>query len=240
MKKDITEKKILAIIPARGGSKGVQRKNIKPLCGKPLVYYSIKAGLESKYIDRVVVSTEDDEIAGVAKKFGANVIGRPDELARDDTPSVPVFQHVLTFLKENEEYVPDIVIILQPTSPLRNVKDIDNCIEKLVREKCDSVITVKKVVHPLQWTVKLDKKGKVTNLFDSEKVTRRQDAEDIYIPNGAVFTTWSKLIMEKDTDRGPDTRAIVMSAERSVDIDTELDFYIAEQLMIKNERNKNR
>lgn len=90
--------KVLAIIPARGGSKGVPRKNIKSFCGKPLVYYSIKAGLESKYIDRVVVSTEDDEIADVAEKYNAEVIKRPMRLAQDDTPSIPVFQHVLTFL----------------------------------------------------------------------------------------------------------------------------------------------
>jgi len=227
--------KIIGIIPARGGSKGISRKNIKMFCGKPLLYYSIKAGLESKYIDRVVVSTEDDEIAGVAKKFGAEVIKRPDKLAQDDTPSVPVFKHVLSYLEEKERYAPEIVVILQPTSPLREVKDIDNCIEKLVREKCDSVITVKKVVHPPQWMVKLDKNGKVENLFDRKKITRRQDAKDVYIPNGAVFVTWPKTIMEKDTDRGADTRAIVIPAERSVDIDTELDFYIAEQLMMRNE-----
>jgi len=185
MRKDITGKKIIAIIPARGGSKGVPRKNIKPLCGEALIYYSIKAGLESKYIDRVVVSTEDDEIASVAEKFGAEVIERPDRLARDDTPSVPVFKHVLSYLDENEKYLPDIVVILQPTSPLRKAKDIDDCIEKLIQEKCDSVITVKKVDHPPQWMVKLGEHNRVENLFKQDKVTRRQDAEDVFIPNGA-------------------------------------------------------
>ena len=107
------KQEILAIIPARGGSKGIPRKNIKLLCGKPLIYYSINAGLNSNLISRVVVSTEDDEIASVARKYNVEVIKRPNELAEDDTPSVPVYQHVLKYLRENESYEPDIVVVLE-------------------------------------------------------------------------------------------------------------------------------
>lgn len=232
---NIKRKEVLAIIPARGGSKGLPRKNIKSFNGKPLIYYSIKAGLKSKYITRLIVSTEDKEIEKVSEKCKAEVIRRPLELAKDDTPSIAVYQNVLKYLRENESYKPSIVVVLQPTSPLRKNKDIDNCIEKLAKEKCDSVITVKKVDHPPQWIVRLGKKGKVENLFDKKKYIRRQDIEQLYIPNGAVFVTWSKMIIEKNTDRGPDTRAIVMPSDRSIDIDTELDFYIAEKLMMRNE-----
>jgi len=223
--------KTLAIIPARGGSKSVPRKNIKLLNGEPLISYSIKMGLESKYIDRIIVSTEDNEIAEIAKGYGAEVVERPIQLSQDDTPSLPVFQQVLRYLEENEDYDPDIVVILQPTSPLRKVQDIDSCIKKLIDEKCDSVITVKKVEYALEWILKIDDGGLVKNLFNNEnKAVRRQDAEDIYIPNGAVYVAWKKVITEKDTLKGPDTRAIVMPQERSIDIDTELDFVIAEKL----------
>lgn len=233
------EKEILAITPARGGSKGVFRKNIKILCGKPLIYYSIKSALNSRYIDRLVVSTEDDEIAEISKKYNSEVIKRPKELATDHAPSIPVYKHVLKFLKEKENYQPDIVVIIQPTSPLRDVEDVDRCIEKLFIEKSDSVITVRRVKHSPQFMVELDEKKRIKYLFNRKNITRRQDAKEVYIPNGAVFVTWSKTIIEKNTDRGPDTRAIIMPMERSVDIDTEFDFYMAEKLMEKNEKYKN-
>jgi len=229
---------ILAIIPARGGSKGVPRKNVRLLKGKPLMYYSIKVGLESKYTNRVVVSTDNEEIASVAKKYDAEVINRPKEISGDETPTILVLQHILKYLKEKQKYKPDIVVILQPTSPLRLVQDVDNCIEKLINEKCDSVMAVKRIDTPLEWMVKLDKNGKANNIFEQKvKFIRRQDTEKIYIPNGAVYTTWTRVIREHKTFKGPDTRAIVMPYERSIDIDTELDFYIAEKLMIENEGN---
>jgi len=232
--------KIISIIPARGASKGIRKKNIKKLAGKPLIAWTIEQAKKSKYISEVYVSTENKEIAKIARKYNTKVIKRPEELAKDDTPSLPVFQHVLHYLKENEGYEPDIVVILQPTSPLRTVTDIDTCIEKLVNEKCDSVMTVKKVDHPAQWMLKISRGGRIKNLFEGKKITRRQDAEELFIPNGAVFVTWSKIIIEKNTHRGPDTRVVIMPAERSIDIDTELDFFIAEQLVMKNERNSNR
>ena len=114
---------ILAIIPARGGSKGIPRKNINLLCGKPLIAYTIEAALSSKYIDSVVVSTEDEEIAKITKDYRVEVIPRPLELAHNNTPSLPVFQHVIRFLEEVESFLPNIIVILQPTSPLRTASN---------------------------------------------------------------------------------------------------------------------
>ena len=123
---------VLAIIPARGGSKSVPRKNIMPIAGKPLIAYSIETGLACKNINRVIVSTDDEEIASIAKKYGAEVpFMRPKELAEDLTPDLPVFQHTLYWLKENENYVPDLVVHLWATAPIRNPKDIDSAIEML-------------------------------------------------------------------------------------------------------------
>ena len=121
------KKNILGIIPARGGSKGIPRKNIKPLHGKPLIYYTIKEALKSKFLNRVVVSTEDNDIAEIAKKFGAKVIKRPKELARDETPIRDVVIHVLNKFKE-KKYIPDAVVLLQPSSPLRKAHHIDEAI----------------------------------------------------------------------------------------------------------------
>ena len=120
---------ILAIIPARGGSKGIKRKNLRPICSKPLVAYSIEAGLNSKFITKTVVSTEDDEIAQVSKSFGAQVIKRPMELARDETKTIPVMLHAAKYLEDRENYRPDYVVLLQPTCPLRDANYTDNAFE---------------------------------------------------------------------------------------------------------------
>ncbi len=224
---------VLAIVPARGGSKGLFRKNIKILCGKPLLYYSIKAGCDSEYIDRVIVSTEDNEIEKIAKEYQAEVVKRPDNLSKDNTPSLFVFQQVIDFLSEKEQYIPDIIVILQPTSPLRAVTDVDSSIEKLINEQCDSVITVKKVHHPPQWMLKLDEKGRIENVFGNDNIIQRQQIGNIYSPNGAIYVSWTDVIMNKNTLRGPDTRALIMPDERSIDIDTELDFFIAEKLLME-------
>ena len=148
---------IIAIIPARGGSKSVHRKNIRLLCGKPLIAYTIHTALSSKYIGRVIVSTEDEEIAEIAKGCGAEITIRPSELAQDDTPSLPVFQHVIERLEEVEGFSPEIIVILQPTSPLRTVEDIDGAIQILIETCCDSVVSVCKVEHPIHWMFTLEK-----------------------------------------------------------------------------------
>lgn len=222
---------VIAIIPARGGSKGVPHKNIRLLCGKPLVAYSIEAALGSEYIDRVVVSTEDEEIAQVSREYGAEVVRRPSELAQDGTPSLPVYQHAIRHLGETEDYRPEITVVLQPTSPLRLAEDIDRAIESFVEAKCDSVVGVCEVEHPPHWMYTLTGNRLKPLIKDGEKVGRRQDAPKVYRLNGAVYVTSRDMMMKENRLLGRDTRAYIMPLERSIDIDTELDFKLAALLI---------
>jgi len=225
---------ILAIIPARGGSKGIPRKNVRLLCGKPLIAYTIEAALSSKLIDRVVVSTEDKEIAKVSKKYGAEVIRRPPELAQDDTPSLPVYQHAIRHLEKMEDYRPEIIVILQPTSPLRIAEDIDRAIEKFLETGYDSIVSVCEAEHLPHWMYTLAGNKLKPIIKDRENVTRRQDAPKVYRLNGAVYITSRDIIMKENRVLGRDTRAHIMPLERSIDIDTALDLKLAE-LLIRRE-----
>ena len=223
--------RVLAIIPARGGSRALPRKNIRLLCGKPLVVYTIKAALASKLIDRVILSTEDEEIARVSREYGAEVIIRPLELARDDTASLPVYQHATRHLEDVENYHPEVIVVLQPTSPLRLVEDIDRAIEVFLKGKHDSGVSVCEVEHPLQWMYTLVRDRLEPIMKDGYNVTRRQDALKVYRLNGAIYVTTGDIIMKENRVLGSDTGAYVMPPERSVDIDTERDFRLADLLM---------
>ncbi|MBF8264148.1 MAG: CMP-N-acetylneuraminic acid synthetase [Dehalococcoidia bacterium] len=222
---------ILAIVPARGGSKGLPRKNIRPLAGKPLIYYSIAEAKACSLLDRVIVSTEDEEIARIARSYSAEVILRPVELAQDNTPSIPVFRHVVEYLKQKEGYSADIIVILQPTSPLRTKDDIEICIKKYLTHKCDSVISVCPVEHPPNWIYRLDNDRMTPFLEESKRVLRRQDAPPLYRLNGVVYVSSGDWIMKNDSMVGENSLAYVMPPERSLDIDTEMDFAIAESLL---------
>jgi len=221
----------ISIIPARRGSKGIPRKNIRLLISKPLIVYTIESAKKSKYLNRIIASTEDKEIAEISKKYGAEVIERPAKFAKDDAPALPVFQHVVDFLEKNDKYKPDIIVILQPTSPLREGRDIDRAIEKLLQTNCDSVVSVCEFDHSPYWAYKLN--GDKIEYFVKSKynTARRQDLPKIYRPNGAVYVTRRKILIEENRVLGGDTRAIIMPLERSVDIDTELDFKFAEFLI---------
>lgn len=225
------KRNILAILPARGGSKRVPRKNVRNLCGKPLIYYTIREALESKFLDRLIVSTENKEIAELARKFKAEVIARPVDLAEDDTPSFLVIQHAIRYLRETEDYQPEVIVILQPTSPLRTVCDIDGAINKFLRTDCDSVVSVCEVEHPLHWMYFLEGDKLKPVIGGGEKITRRQDAPKAYRLNGAVYVTHRDIIIEEDKVLGDDTRAYIMPPDRSIDIDTELDLMITELIM---------
>lgn len=226
---------IIAIIPARGGSKSLPRKNIKLLNDKPLIYYTINEAKKSKYLCRLIVSTEDNAIAETAKKYGAEVIERPVELAQDDTPSLPVYQHIIRYLKEAENFYPDIIVILQPTSPCRQVEDIDGAIEKFLEAGCDSVVGVCETEHPPHWMYTLEGDSLKPIIEGGEKVTRRQDTPRVYRLNGAVYVIHRDVIMEQNRVMGNDTRPFIMPLERSIDIDTELDVKLAELLMKERE-----
>ena len=222
---------ILAIIPARGGSKGIPRKNLRLLGGKPLVAYSIETARGSELIDRTVVSTEDLEIAGIARQYGADVVIRPVELAQDDTPSLPVLQHVISYLAAAEDRHPRLIVLLQPTSPLRAISDVDNSIRLFLDEGCDSVVSVCEVEHPLEWMYTLVGDRMQPIVTEDDQVKRRQDAAKVYRPNGAVYVTDRDVVMKENRVLGADTRAYIMPRERSIDIDTEIDLKLAELLM---------
>jgi N-acylneuraminate cytidylyltransferase/CMP-N,N'-diacetyllegionaminic acid synthase len=222
----------VALIPARGGSKGIPHKNIRDLAGKPLIAYTIEAALKSKALERVIVSTDDVKIAKVARSYGAEVpFLRPAELAKDDTPSLLVIQHAVKYIEEDEGRKLDVVVILQPTSPLRSEKYIDEAVEKLLRTGADSVITVCKVRHHPFWSFTV--KGDRVYPF-SEKgiaVSRRQDLPEIYAVNGAVYAVRRNVLFEQNSVFGRDTKAVVMPYEESVEIDDYFDLFVAEMVM---------
>jgi CMP-N,N'-diacetyllegionaminic acid synthase len=226
--------KVVAIIPARGGSKGIPRKNIKEIAGKPLIAWTIETALSCHRLDRVIVSTEDEEIAKIANQYGAEIpFIRPWEIARDETTDLPVYQHALSWLNEHEKYCPDIIVWLRPTAPLRIVEDIEGAIGLLEKTKADFVRTVCKAEHHPYWMMQL--KGDCLLPFmeeiETEKYYRRQLLPPVYRLNGAVDVTWWKTVMEKALLYSGDVRGYVMPQERSVDLDNQLDLLLAEAFM---------
>ncbi|MHC1682466.1 MAG: acylneuraminate cytidylyltransferase family protein [Clostridiaceae bacterium] len=228
--------RVLAIIPARGGSKGVPRKNIKLLNKKPLISYTIEAGKKSKYIDRVVISTEDEEISSICKKYGAEVpCLRPEELADDNSPTVDALVHMINYLKEKENYYPDYICLLQCTSPLRTYQDIDCAIEKLLTTNSDGVISVCEAeVNPYWTNVFKDDKLKYF-LPKGKNITRRQDLPKVYRVNGAIYIVKTDLFLKEKTIEPENATGYIMSNENSIDIDTLLDFKFAEVLLTERE-----
>ena len=225
----IETERIMAIIPARGGSKGIPKKNIKPLLGKPLISYSIEHAKKSEYINKVIVSTEDKEIAEISKEYGAEVIERPEELAKDETPTIEVIFHVLKVLKA-KNYTPDIVILLQPTSPLRTAEDIDKAVELFLNSGCESVVSVCEVEHSPYWCFEIEE-GYLKSLFGDEYLRRRrQDLEKVYVPNGAMYISTPKNLRKYKGFYCLRTIPYIMPPERSIDIDNEVDFMLAELL----------
>lgn len=221
----------LAIIPARGGSKGIPGKNIKLLKEKPLIYYTIKAALGSKYINRVVLSTEDEKIASVAKGCGAEVLQRPIVLAQDETKTAPVLINAVEQLEKNG-YKPDVVVLLQATCPLRDAQKLDEAIDVFINNpECDSVFSVKKIglTHSL-WRKNHD--GTVTGLYDYRNRPRRQDLDkhfDLMQETGETYIIKTDVLMRVKDFIGE--KPILHVVENSIDIDTIEDFKKAEELL---------
>ncbi|MFQ5866770.1 MAG: cytidylyltransferase domain-containing protein [bacterium] len=234
---------ILGIIPARSNSKGIANKNIKKLNNKPLIAYTIKVALKAKKLTRLVVSTNSEEIANIARTYGAEVpFLRPTELAQDDTPMLPVLQHAVKFLENSENYRTDIIVALQPTSPLRKSSHIDEALEKIINSDADSIVSLCEAEHSPYWMRKIENDRVVSFIEGSEKYVRRQDLPKVYRLNGAIYVTRYEVLMKENKTSGNDTRAIIMSPEDSIDIDTELDFKLAELILKQrhnNEKNKN-
>ena len=225
---------ILAIIPARGGSRGIPRKNVRPLCGKPLIAYTIEAALSSKLIDRVVVSSEDEEIATISSQYGAEVIERPPELATDNSPTEPVLEHTVGYLQQTQDYKADIVILLQPTSPLRNHRHIDEALGSFLSNEYDSLLSVCRS-HLFLWRMGRD--GAYPLNFDFRDRPRRQDKELEYQENGAIFVTRLEILLQGHNRLGGKVGLYVMPREESCEIDSEFDLWSCEEY-IRMERRK--
>lgn len=219
--------KILSIIPARGGSKGIPLKNLIMIGKKPLIYYTISASLKSK-INRTIVSTDNLEISKVAKKYGAEVMIRPKKLANDKSQIEPVMKQILEYLYKNENYIPDLVVLLQNTSPLRNSKHIDDSISFLKKNKLDSVLSGY-VSHSLIWQVK-NKIGTPNN-YDPLKRQNRQDMKNQFVENGAIYITKNNLFNKTHCRISGKTGVFEMSEELSLQIDSKHDVLFAEQIL---------
>ena len=227
----MNDKKILAIIPARGGSKGIPHKNIKDLNGKPLISYSIEEANKSKYIDKLVVSTEDSEIADTSKKFGADVpFLRPKELSKDSTSGIDPILHAVNWFKD-KGYNFDYVMCLQCTSPFRKHSQIDEAIEMLMEKDSDSIVSVCESEVTPYWMKRIED-GKLKNfLDDSIFYARRQDAPKIYRLNGAIYLAHTQILLDTKNWYTENTLPYIMDEMSSIDIDNMLDFKFAEFLM---------
>lgn len=224
--------KYLALITARGGSKGVHRKNIRPFAGKPLITWTIDAAISAKTHMKVLVTTDDSEIADISRIAGADVpFLRPPELANDTSTSEATALHALDWLITNENYNPDIVVLLQPTSPFRIADDIDDAIKLQIETNADAVVSITENTHPIQWLRKIDESGLLAEVVPSDAISRRQDAEKLYLLNGAVYVIKTEVLRRHRTFYPKNTKGYIMPADRSFDIDSELDFLIADQYM---------
>lgn len=230
--------KILAIIPARGGSKGVPRKNIKYLNGKPLISYTIEAANSSKYIDKIVVSTEDEEIKEISLKYGAEIpFLRPKELANDKSPSIDSILYTVKRLKEEYNYFSDYVCLLQCTSPLRNERHIDEAFLKLKETNMDAVVSVCEAEVNPYWS-NVFKGDKIEYFLEEGKnITRRQDLPNVYRMNGAIYIIKTEVLIKTKTFEPKNLTGYIMDDYSSVDIDTALDFKIAELIMKECDKN---
>jgi CMP-N-acetylneuraminic acid synthetase len=228
--------KVLGLIPARGGSKAVHKKNVHLLNNKPLIAYTIETALNSGCLDKVIVSTDSQEIADIALKYGAEVpFIRPAEFAQDDTTDLPVYQHAIKWLEENAGYSPEIIAWLRPTAPLRSGEDIRNAIQLLRDKKTDWVRSVCEAEHHPYWMYKLNdvQMEPFIDGIDVKKYYRRQLLPPVYRLNGAVDVTWRATVMEKQLLYSGSISGYVMPHDRSIDIDSLIDFAIAEQYLKK-------
>ena len=228
--------KILAIIPARGGSKGVPRKNIRTLAGKPLIAWTIEAALSASGLDRVIVSTEDEEIAAISRASGADVpFLRPVELVADDTPTLAVLQDVVARLEAEEGYLAEAVMTLQPTSPLRTSQHIDEAISLFQADpKADSLVScvqVPHIFHPAS-VMKADGDGYLQPYLDAPQPTRRQDKETVFARNGAAIYITRSACLSRFIFGG-NLLAYPMDDASSLDIDSEDDLLQAARLMME-------
>lgn len=226
--------RILGIVTARGGSKGIPHKNIVPIAGRPLLAYTAQAALASRALTRTVLSTDDEAIAEAGRACGLDVpFMRPPELARDDTPTIPVLQDVVRSLEaQGERY--DAILTLQPTNPLRLPSDIDGAADLLERTGADSVISFVDTGerHPARMKF-IDPDGRVTDppFAEAFEGQRRQDLPRLFLRDGSIYLTRRDVLMERGSLKGDDCRAWLMPEDRSCNVDTPFDLFLVEQLL---------
>jgi CMP-N,N'-diacetyllegionaminic acid synthase len=222
---------VLGIIPARSGSKGIPNKNLRELAGKPLLVYTAEAARTAGVFDRIVLTTDSEEIAELGRSVGLEVpFLRPKELAKDDTPMLPVLQHAVRVL-ENEGWKPEIVVLLQPSSPLRKPNHIKDAVEILKREDCDSVVSVIEIPHVFAPQKALRTEGGFIRFWSEEaaSITRRQQLETAYAREGTVYAVWRDVLMEKNSIYGDRCLPLVLPVEESLNLDTLDDWDRAEK-----------
>lgn len=219
----------IALIPARGGSKGIPRKNIKLFNSKPLIFWTIKAAIESEFVDRVIVSTDDEEIADISKSFSAEVpFLRPKELAQDDSPGIDLVIHAINNLKDVND-----VLLMQPTSPLRRTKDIDEIFKLRAKKSTTSAVSISDSGKHIDLFFKMDSQNKIKPISSKFKSMPRQKYNKLYNVNGALYLSTKDSILQNLSFFTSNTIGYVMPAEYSIDIDTQLDWDLAEFLMQK-------
>jgi CMP-N,N'-diacetyllegionaminic acid synthase len=222
---------LLGLIPARGGSKGIPHKNIVHLAGRPLLSYTCEAATQSRSLSRVILSTDSEEIASVGKEYGVEVPSlRPAPLAQDSSLIIDVLRSTLATLAR-EGYVPDAVMLLQPTSPLRTAKHIDEAAKLFSKPNTDTVVSVAEVPHHYTPYSLMQMKGEYVELMDANPIFHRQDKKPVYARNGPAVLILKREILEAGKLYGDFIRPYVMQAEESVDIDTPFDLTFAEFLL---------
>ena len=224
--------RVLGIIPARGGSKGIPRKNIRQLAGKPLIQYTIESALSAKKLTELIISTDDHEIADFGESLGVRVpFIRPSELSQDDTPTLPVVVHALEFLEGKGENF-DAICLLQPTNPFRASGMIDVCIEKFTDFDSDTLISVSEVPHRYNphWVYFEDKKGVLRiSTGESSPIPRRQDLPPAYYRDGSIYITKTRIILQGNCLYGNKTIKYLIDPKDSITIDSFEDWHFAEK-----------
>jgi CMP-N-acetylneuraminic acid synthetase len=224
-------KRFLAIIPARSGSKGLTDKNIKSLNGKPVLSYTIEVAKKSGIFDNIVVSTDSEEYADIAKKYGANIpFMRPPFLATDTSTTNEVLEYTITKLKEIEQEY-DYFMLLQPTSPLRTVEDILESTKLLFTKNANTIVSVCEVDHSPLYTNVLNESLSLENFLSKDVITRRQDLQKYYRLNGSIYISQVNYFLKYKYFYGERSYAYIMDKKRSIDIDDEFDFLVAETIM---------
>ncbi|MCH8956834.1 acylneuraminate cytidylyltransferase family protein, partial [candidate division KSB1 bacterium] len=230
-----SNKKIIAVIPARGGSKGIEKKNIRSFAGKPLIAHTIEQAMASRSVQRIFVSTDDDEIASISKKCGAEIVWRPSGISSDTASSESALLHAVNELEEREQFSPDLVIFLQCTSPLRKSGDIDAAVQKFVEEKADSLLSVSKS-HQFFWEERGGAARPVN--YDYKKRPRRQDFGQQYVENGSIYICKSRILKEHKNRLGDKIAMYEMEKWQAFEIDDAEDFKLCEWLFQQHFKKK--